>query len=158
MRLSSLFTTAAAVVFLVMSGCSNQEELKKEAQKDLDEIGGDLIVEMPDAGDAKQVAESAGLDLAKLKEQFSGITSGFADLTAENASNLTKKLSDLSKSFESMGLDKLDASKLAMLKPVVAGFKKSLEEKVAAISDEGIMGKIKPAVTSLMDKLSELGL
>ncbi len=110
---------------------------------------------------ASQVGDMANIDFgdfdaAGLKEKFAGITDGFKDVTAENVDGLTSKISDLSGSIEGMGIADLPApAKTAvsgMITPVINTIKTAME----GISDEGIVGKLKPVVEPLLEKLTAL--
>ncbi len=158
MRKFWMLVLPLAMLLVTGIGCSNTDELNKEAAKELDKIG-DLNIEMPETDAAKKALEGVpGLDLAKLKEQFQGITEGISNLTAENANAVVEKISSLTSSLGEMGLEKLDAAKLGMLKPVINAFKTTVNEKMATISDESVLGKIKPAVNAMMEKLNSIGL
>ncbi len=92
-------------------------------------------------------------DIVALQKQFSGITDGFKDVTANNADALATKIQDLTGSVGGMGLDKLSGTAKTEASGTIRTFIDSVNKAVDRISDSGISGKLKPVVKSLVDKL-----
>jgi hypothetical protein len=113
-----------------------------------------------DAGDkAADMANVEGLgdfDLDGLKDKFTGITDGFKDVTADNVDGLTSKISDLSGSMDGMGIDKLPTAAKGVVGGVISKFGDTIKAAMEGISDEGILGKLKPVVDALMEKINAL--
>ncbi|MFK7768719.1 MAG: hypothetical protein AB8B55_15975 [Mariniblastus sp.] len=93
-------------------------------------------------------------DLKGVQEKFAGITDGFKDVTADNVDGLTSKISDLSGSMDSMGLDKLTGPAKTAVGGVISKFGEAVKTAMGGISDEGILGKLKPVVDGLMEKIN----
>ncbi len=112
-----------------------------------------------DAGD--KAADMANVDMGDfdlngLKDKFTGITDGFKDVTADNVDGLTSKISDLSGSMDGMGIDKLPTAAKGVVGGVISKFGDTIKAAMEGISDEGILGKLKPVVDALMEKISAL--
>lgn len=111
-------------------------------------------------GDATdKAAEMANVDfgdfdMGGLKDKFTGITDGFKDVTAENVDGLSSKISDLGGSIDGMGIDKLTGPAKTAAGGVISTFVEGIKSAMGGISDEGILGKLKPVVDSLMEKLN----
>lgn len=106
-----------------------------------------------------QVADMANIDFGDfdmkgVQEKFTGITDGFKDVTAENVDGLTSKISDLSGSMDSMGIDKLTGPAKTFVGGAIAKFGDAIKTAMESISDEGILGKLKPVVKALMEKIN----
>ena len=134
---TSLFLLALMVAF---TGC----EAAKEAANDAKEKAAGMV-DMPDMGD---------FDLDGMKEKFAGITDGFKDVTADNVDGLTSKITDLSGSMDSMGLDALPAPAKTFVGGLVSKFGETVTSAMGGITEEGILGKLKPAVDGLMEKVN----
>jgi hypothetical protein len=112
-----------------------------------------------DAGD--KAADMANVDMGDfdldgLKGKFTGITDGFKDVTADNVDGLTSKISELSGSMDGMGIDKLPAAAKGVVGGVISKFGDTIKAAMEGISDEGILGKLKPVVDALMEKINAL--
>ncbi len=120
--------------------------------------GCDAAKEM--AGDAaSKAAEMADVDFGDfdmqgVTEKFTGITDGFKDVTADNVDGLTSKISDLSGSMDGMGIDKLTGPAKTAVGAAMTKFGDAVKAAMEGISDEGILGKLKPAVDGLMEKMN----
>jgi hypothetical protein len=89
-----------------------------------------------------------------LQEKFTGITDGFKDVSADNVSGLTTKLSDLSGSIDGMGIGNLPGPAKAFVGTMISKFTDTIKSALGGITDEGILSKLKPAVDALMEKLN----
>jgi hypothetical protein len=112
-----------------------------------------------DAGD--KAAEMANVDMGDfdmegLKGKLAGITDGFKDVTADNVDGLTSKISDLSGSMDGLGIDKLPDAAKGVVGGVISKFGDTIKAAMEGISDEGILGKLKPVVEALMEKINAL--
>ncbi len=112
-----------------------------------------------DAGD--KAADMANVDMGDfdlngLKDKFTGITDGFKDVSADNVDGLTSKISDLSGSMDGMGIDKLPTAAKGVVGGVISKFGDTIKAAMEGISDEGILGKLKPVVDALMEKINAL--
>ena len=133
---TSLFLLALMVAF---TGC----DAAKEAANDAKDKATDMA--NIDFGD---------FDMKGLNGKITGITDGFKDVTADNVDGLTSKISDLSGSMDSMGLDKLTGPAKTAAGGVISKFGDAIKSAMDGISDEGILGKLKPVVEALMKKIS----
>lgn len=136
----SLLLVAAMVAF---TGCDAAQEAVNNAKDKAGEMAGDMAG--VDFGD---------FDMAAAQEKFTGITEGFKDVTAENVDGLTSKISDLSGSMDSMGLDKLTGPAKTAVSGALTQFSTAIKTAMEGISDEGILGKLKPVVEGLMEKIN----
>ena len=93
-------------------------------------------------------------DMKGVQEKFTGITDGLKDVTADNVDGLTSKISDLSGSMDSMGIENLPAPAKTFVGGAIAKFGDAVKAAMGNISDEGILGKLKPVVDTLMEKIS----
>jgi hypothetical protein len=125
-------------LMVVFTGCDAATEVANKAK---DSVGDMANIDFGD------------FDMAGLKEKFTGVTDGFKDVTAENVDGLTSKISDLGTSVEEMGETDLGAPAKTAVGTVIATFKAAVTKAMEGISDEGILGKLKPAVDGLMEKL-----
>lgn len=114
------------------------------------------------ASDAKDKAvdisnvDFGDFDMKGMQEKLTGITEGFKDVTADNVDGLTSKITDLSGSMDSMGIDQLTGPAKTAFTGVLSKFTAAIEAAMANISDEGILGKLKPVVEALMEKVNAL--
>ena len=108
------------------------------------------------ADKAKDMAnvDFGDFDRKALQEKFTGIKDGFKDVNKENVDGLESKITDLSGSVDSMGIDKLPAAAKPVVSGMITKFGDAIKTAMAGISDEGILGKLKPAVETLMEKLN----
>ncbi len=95
-------------------------------------------------------------DISGLKEKITSVTDGFKDVTAENVDGLTSKISDLSGSVGDMGIGELAGPAKTAVSGMISQFSSAVTTALEGISDEGILGKLKPAVEGLMEKLKSL--
>ena len=135
--------TQISLLFLAMMVAFTGCDAAKKAASD----AGDKAADMAnvDMGD---------FDLDGLKDKFTGITDGFKDVTAENVDGLTSKISDLSGSMDGMGIDKLPDAAKTVVGGLISKFGDTIKAAMGGISDEGILGKLKPVVDALMEKIS----
>ena len=104
-------------------------------------------------------ADFGDLGMDKLKElngTFTGITDGFKNVTADNASGLADKIKGLTGSIDGMGLANLPESGKGVVGGMIGKFIKTINDAMGGISDDGILGILKPVVKGLMDKLNPL--
>ena len=134
----SLLLLALVVVF---AGCDAAKEAANAAK--------DKAADMADI-------DFGDFDMAGMKEKFTGITDGFSDVTAENVDGLTSKISDLSGSMDSMGIENLPGPAKTAACGVVGKFGETIKTAMDGISDEGILGKLKPVVEPLMEKITAM--
>lgn len=92
-------------------------------------------------------------DMTAMKDKLAGITEGFKDVTADNVDGLTSKISGLTGSLDDMGIDKLTGPAKTAVTSAMSTFVESVKSAMAGISDEGILGKLKPVVEALMEKV-----
>ena len=109
------------------------------------------------AGD--KMADMAGIefgdfDMKGLMGKFTGITDGFKDVNADNVDGLTSKITDLSGSIDGLGIDKLAGPAKEFAGKQMTTFGGAVEKAMGGVSDEGLLGKLKPAVDGLMGKLN----
>lgn len=132
-------------LMVAMTGC--------DAAKDAASQAGDAVGAA--AGGAMDLSgvDFGGFDMAGLQEKFTGVTDGFKDVSAENVDGLTEKISGLGESVDAMGAAELGAPAKTAAGTVIAAFKTAVTKAMDGISDEGILGKLKPAVDGLMEKL-----
>jgi hypothetical protein len=113
--------------------------------------------------DAKdKVADMADIDFGDfdmkgLSEKFAGITDGFKSVTTDNVDGLTSKISDLTSSMDGMGMDKLTGPAKTFAASAVEKFGAAIKTAMEGISDEGLLGKLKPVVEALMEKIKAMG-
>lgn len=92
-------------------------------------------------------------DMKGLQEKFTGITDGFKDVTVDNASGLATKISDLTGSIGDMGLDNLTGPAKEAASGAVGKFVDSITSALKGITDDGILGILKPVVDALISRL-----
>lgn len=132
-------------LMLVFTGC----DAAKDAASGMADKAGDM---------AEKGMDMAGIDfgdfdMAGLKEKFTGVTEGFSDVNAENVDGLTDKISGLGESVDAMGEAELGAPAKTFVGGLISKFKETVTSSMEGISDEGVLGKLKPAVDGLMEKL-----
>ena len=133
-------------LMVAFTGC----DAAKEAANDAKAKAGDMAGDMADMANL----DFGDFDMNGAKEKFAGITEGFTNVTADNVDGLTSKISDLSGSVEGMGLDSLTGPAKSVAGGMISTFTGGIKTALEGISDEGILGKLKPAVDGLMEKLS----
>ncbi len=106
---------------------------------------------------AEKGAEMANVDFGDfdfggLKEKLAGVTDGFKDVNAENVDGLTSNIEGVTESIEGMG--ELGAGAKTAVGGVLTPFIETVKSALGGISDDGIMGKIKPAVDALSEKIA----
>ena len=139
MKKLTQFSLLLLALMVAFTGC----DAAKEAANDAKDKAADMA--NIDFGD---------FDMKGLQEKFTGITDGFKDVTAGNVDGLTSKISDLSGSMDSMGLDKLTGPAKTAVGGVISKFADAIKSAMDGISDEGILGKLKPVVEALMEKIN----
>ena len=138
--------------------------MKKLTQITLVLLG--MIVAIAGCGEAQNVVENAtemagdmanidfgDFDMAGMKEKFAGITDGFKNVTAENVDGLTSKISELDGSIKGMGIENLPGPAKTAAESVMSKFGETIKGAMGGITDEGILGKLKPVVAPLLEKL-----
>ncbi len=93
-------------------------------------------------------------DLKGMQDKFAGITDGFKNVSADNVSSLTTKLSDLSGAIDGMGIGKLPGPAKAAVQTMISKFADTIKSELGGITDEGILSRLKPVVDALMVKLN----
>ncbi len=121
----------------------------------------DTVDQAKDAGagmveGAKDMAnvDFGDFDMKGLQEQFTGITNGFKDVSADNVDGLTTKLSDLGGSIDGMGIGNLKGVAKTAADTAISKFADAIKSAMGGISDDSILAKLKPVVDSLMEKLN----
>lgn len=133
-------------LMVVFTGCDAAKQAADAAKDKAGDMAGDM------AGLADM--DLGGFDMAGMKEKFTGITDGFKDVSAENVDGLTSKISGLSDSMDTMGLDKLPEAAKGPIGGMISKFGETVTSAMGGISDEGILGKLKPVVDGLMEKIN----
>lgn len=129
-------------LMVVFAGCDSAKKAAEDAKNNAEK----KVKEMADI-------DFGNFDMKALQEKFSSITDGFKDVTTDNVDGLASKVTDLSGYMEGLGIDKLpDAAKTAVV-TAIGKFADSIKSAMEGISDEGILGKLKPVVATLMEKL-----
>lgn len=118
----------------------------------------DAAPAVPDSGVAatgNTLNEGAtGFDLAAMQEQFSGVTSAFENgVTMDNAGALAMKIKELTGSIGNMGIGHLDGAAKDSALGAIGSFKDAITSAMGAITNDGILGKLKPAIEKLMEVL-----
>lgn len=135
-------------LMVIFAGC--------DAAKDAVDATGmaDKASEMADKAKEMANIDFGDFDMAGMKEKFTGVTDGFKDVTADNVDGLTSKISDLGDSMGGMGIESLPAPAKTAVGGMISTFGETITNAMSGISDEGILGKLKPAVDALMEKMS----
>ena len=118
---------------------------------------GDMAGKMKDAaGNVMNIGDVdwGGFDMQGLSGQFSGITDGFQNVTAENAGGLASKIEGLTGSIDGMGLGNLTGTAQTASKGIIGNFIQTITNSLGGISDGGILSQLKPAVEALIEKLT----
>lgn len=126
-------------LMVIFAGC----DAAKDAAKGAADKAGDMA--NVDFGD---------FDMDGLNEKFKGITEGFKNVSADNVDGLTSKISGLSTAMDGMGLDKLTGPAKTAVSTAISTFAGAVKTAMEGISDEGILGKLKPVVEALMEKIN----
>jgi len=128
-------------LMVVSVGCDAAKEAANEAKE-----GAAGLADMAniDFGD---------FDITGTKEKFDGITDGLKDVTADNVDGLTSKISGLTESMDGMGIDKLTGPAKTAFGTVISKFGDTIKSAMEGISDEGVLGKLKPVVDALLEKI-----
>lgn len=98
-----------------------------------------------------------GFDLAGLQTSFDEITDGFENLTADSATGLAGKITGLTTKMDSLGLDKLGDGPKKLVGEAVGGFSGKLTELLGKVTDEGILGILRPVIDALIAKIKTFG-
>lgn len=147
MKKLTQLTLVLLTMVVAFAGC----EAAKDAASNAASEGMDKMAEMANI-------EGLDQDMVKgMQEKFTGITDGFKDVTAENVDGLTSKISELGGSIDEMGVDKLPAPAKTFVSGLMTKFADTLQGLVDGVADEGIVGKLKPVVTPLLEKLKSFG-
>lgn len=137
-----------ATLMVVLTGC--------DAAKEAADMAKDKAAGMADDMAGLANIDFGDFDIKGVQEKFAGITDGFKDVTAENVDGLTSKITDLSGAMDSMGIDSLPAPAKTALGGLASKFGEAVTTAMGSISDEGILGKLKPVVEGLMEKINAL--
>ena len=97
--------------------------------------------------------EFGGIKGDELQDKFAGVVGGLKDVNADNVDDVTEKITELDTTLEGVDTESLPAPAKTALGGFVKTFSEKLEKAMGGISDEGILGKLKPAVEPLMAKL-----
>ena len=136
-------------LMLVFTGC----DAAKDAASGMADKAGGMAGDMAEKGMDMAGIDFGGFDIGGLKEKFTGVTDGFSDVNAENVDGLTEKISGLGDSVDEMGEAELGAPAKTAVGGLISAFKGTVTKAMEGISDEGVLGKLKPAVDGLMEKL-----
>ncbi len=98
-----------------------------------------------------------GFDLSGLQTSFDEITDGFENLTADSATGLAGKITGLTAKMDSLGLDKLGDGPKKLVSDAVGGFSGKLTELMGKVTDEGILGILRPVIDALIAKVKSFG-
>lgn len=118
---------------------------------------GDMAGKVKDAaGNVMNIGDVdwGGFDMQGLSGQFSGITDGFQNVTADNAGGLASKIQELTGSIDGLGLDNLTGTAQTASKGVIGQFIQTITDSLGGITDGGILETLKPAVEALIAKLN----
>lgn len=126
-------------LMVIFAGC----DAAKDAAKGAADKAGDMA--NVDLGD---------FDMKGMTEKFAEITSGLKDVSSDNVDGLTSKISGLTSSMDSMGLDKLTGPAKKTVGTAMTAFADKVKAALEGISDEGLLGKLKPVVEALMEKIN----
>ena len=121
----------------------------------------DPVSSRPPSSGGKSFGESAGsvtkaFELSALSDQLGDITTAFEGVNADNAGALAEKISNLTKSFGEMGIDKLDGAAKESATTAIGKFKDAVTNSMQAITDEGILGTLKPVIEKLLETIVPL--
>ncbi len=146
--------TQVSMLFLglmvVFAGCDAAQDAASNATN----AASDAVSEAKDKAMDLANVDFGDFDMKGLQGKFTGIADGFKDVTADNVDGLTSKISDLSGSLDGMGIDKLTGPAKTAAGTVMSKFGDTIKAALGGISDEGILGKLKPVVDALMEKLN----
>lgn len=117
----------------------------------------------PDAGVAasgenmeagSSTTTTTGFDLSMMQEKFSGVTSAFENgVTMDSAGSLAEKITELTGSIGNMGIGNLEGAAKDGAMGAIGNFKDTITNAMGSITDNGILGVLKPAVEKLMEVL-----
>lgn len=127
-----------------------------DAAKDQVDKAKDAGADMADSAKNMANIDFGDFDMTGLQDKFTGITDGFKDVTADNVDGLTSRISDLGGSIDSMGIGNLPGPAKTAVTGAISKFVDAIKSAMGGITDEGILGKLKPAVDALMGKLNAL--
>lgn len=141
MKKLSQMTMLLLGLMVAFAGCDSAKKAAEDAK--------DKAADMADMADI----DFGDFDMKGLQSKFSAITDGFKDVTADNVDGLTSKITDLGGSLEGLGIDKLPGPAKDFAMNAIKKFGESITTAMGGISDEGILGKLKPVVDMLMEKM-----
>ena len=125
-----------------------------DAAKDQVDKAKDAGADMVDSAKDMANIDFGDFDMTGLQEKFTGITDGFKDLSVDNVDALTSRISDLGGSIGSMGIGNLPGPAKTAVTGAISKFVDAINSAMGGITDEGILGKLQPAVDSLLEKLN----
>ena len=132
-------------LIVAFAGCDAAKESVEQAK----DTGAGMVEGAKDMANI----DFGDFDMKGLQGKLTGITDGFNDVTTENVDGLTAKISDLGGSIDGMGIGNLTGVAKTAVGTVISKFGDAIKSAMDGISDEGILGKLKPVVESLMEKL-----
>ena len=138
MKKFTQFSLLLLGLMVAMAGC----DAAKEAANDAKDKATDMA--NIDFGD---------FDMKGLQAKLDGITDGFKGVASDNVDGLTSKITDLTGSLEGLGIDNLPGPAKAFAVGALNKFGDAIKTALEGISDEGILGKLKPVVEALMEKI-----
>ncbi len=143
MKKLTQLTLVLLTMIVAFAGC---DAAKQAASQGMDKMGDMVNIE--------------GLDQEMVKgiqEKFTGITDGFKDVTAENVDGLASQITELDGTIDGLGVDQLPAPAKTFVSGIMSKFADTLQGLVDGVADEGVVGKLKPAVMPLLEKLKSFG-
>ncbi len=133
-------------VIVAFAGCDAAKEQMDKAK----DAGSGMVEGAQDLANI----DFGDFDMKGLQDQFTGITDGFKDVSADNVDGLTSKISGLTGSLDGMGIGNLTGPAKAAAGGVISKFIDAITSAMSGITDEGILGKLKPVVDPLLEKLN----
>ena len=146
---NSTLLMALAIVIAVI-GCDTATDVANSAK----DAAGDAAEKAKDAVTDMANIDFGDFDMSGMKEKLTGITDGFKDVTADNVDGLTSKISEFTGSLDGMGIDKLTGAAKTAVTGALTKFTEGITAAMEGISDEGILGKLKPIIDALMEKIN----
>ena len=131
-------------MMVALTGC---DAAKDAASGMADKAGG--------LGDMADMAnmDFGSFDMAGMKEKIAGVTEGFSNVNEENADELAEKVTELDGAVGAVDTESLPAPAKTAISGVMTKLADTIQTSMDGISDEGIMGKLKPVVEPLLEKL-----
>jgi hypothetical protein len=92
-------------------------------------------------------------DIKGLQEKFTGITDGLNNVSTDSAEGLVGKITELTGSIDSMGIDKLTGPAKSAAGGVIGSFIETVQSSLDSMTDDGLLSMLKPVVNALVEKL-----